>query len=85
MRGPDDNTAVAVYGAGARLELQGLAIVEASRIPWAAVKAANKGRAELSGCTLTSTGGAGLNAQGGATATMDGGRVRQRLQLRCLV
>ena len=34
-----------------------------------------KGRAELSGCTLTSPEGVGLWLQRGATATMDGGSI----------
>ena len=34
-----------------------------------------KGRAELSGCTLTSPGGRGLLVREGATATMDGGSI----------
>ena len=75
VRGPEGNPAVGVFGAGARLELQGLAIVEASRTSWDAVKAAHKGRAELSGCTLTSPKGYGLSVASGATATMDGGSI----------
>ena len=35
----------------------------------------SKARAELSGCTLTSPEGDGLNVQSGATATMDGGSI----------
>ena len=40
-----------------------------------AVWCCKKGRAELSGCTLTSPKGYGLAVEGGATATMDGGSI----------
>eukprot|EP01045_Picozoa_sp_COSAG04_P035596 COSAG04_NODE_8287_length_995_cov_94.277902_2_plen_169_part_00 len=54
-----------------RLQLQGLAIE--SLDGWA-VKCV-KGRAELSGCTLTSPKYVGLGVANGATATMDGGAI----------
>ena len=40
-----------------------------------AVSCTSKGRAELSGCTLTSPEGTGLEVRSGATATMDGGSI----------
>ena len=58
---------------GAALTLQGLA-VEARGVG-SVVSCGSKGRAELSGCTLTSPGGYGLYVAYGATATMDGGSV----------
>ena len=64
----------AVVCSGAALTLQGLAI-EKPEGPAAAVACQSKGRAELSGCTLTSTEGTGLCVEGGATATMDGGSI----------
>ncbi len=64
----------AVVCAGAALTLQGLA-VECPSGNNCAVACGSKGRAELSGCTLTSPEGAGLGVGGGATATMDGGSV----------
>ena len=64
----------AVYCAGAALTLQGLA-VECRGGDGSAVWCSSKGRAELSGCTLTSTEGVGLWVQTGATATMDGGSI----------
>ena len=68
--GPERNYAVLCYGAA--LTLQGLA-VEARK--YSAVYCTDKGRAELSGCTLTSPEGMGLRVDGGATATMDGGSI----------
>ena len=63
----------AVRCAGAALVLQGLALEARG---WSnAVFCFDKGRAELSGCTLTSPGHNGLNLQRGATATMDGGSI----------
>ena len=59
---------------GAALTLQGLA-VECIGGYSCAVLCAKKGRAELSGCTLTSPEGTGLNVCDGATATMDGGSI----------
>ncbi len=63
----------AVRCSGAALTLQGLAVE--CRSDWSAVLCDSKGRAELSGCTLTSPEGVGLNVVGGATATMDGGSI----------
>ena len=71
VRGPGGAIAVGVYGA-ARLELQGLAVECPSGGGWA-VYCDKKGRAELSGCTLTSP--VGLFVFDGATATMDGGAI----------
>ena len=68
--GPERNYAVLCYGAA--LTLQGLA-VEARK--YSAVYCTDKGRAELSGCTLTSPEGRGLYVANGATATMDGGSI----------
>ena len=63
----------AVGCSGAALTLQGLAVEgrgeELDSAVWC------KGRAELSGCTLTSTEGKGLTVYSGATATMDGGSI----------
>ena len=69
--GPQGENAVVCVGAA--LTLQGLAVE--ARGDSSAVKCASKGRAELSGCTLTSRWGSGLNVGCGATATMDGGSV----------
>ena len=63
----------AVYCDGAALTLQGLAVE--CRGEGVAVGCTSKGRAELSGCTLTSPEGTGLFVGGGATATMDGGSI----------
>ena len=63
----------AVWCSGAALTLQGLA-VEGPTNGLPAVVCTSKGRAELSGCTLTSEGN-GLQVTGGATATMDGGSI----------
>ena len=65
----------AVRCAGAALVLQGLAIECSGGNSSCAVYCGSKGRAELSGCTLTSPEGVGLRVQSGATATMDGGAV----------
>ena len=73
VRGPEGVSAVNLSGAGVRLELQGLAI-DSPRDGWA-VYCAKKGRAELSGCTLTSPEGYGLGVYNGGTATMDGGSI----------
>ena len=54
----------AVRCAGAALVLQGMA-VECRGRDYSAVYCASKGRAELSGCTLTSPGGTGLHVDGG--------------------
>ena len=72
--GPQGNAAVQCIGAA--LTLQGLA-VECRGTEWhhSAVYCGYKGRAELSGCTVTSPEGTGLNVQFGAPATMDGGSV----------
>ena len=67
--GPQGEDAVVCYGAA--LVLQGLA-VEGGH---SAVYCESKGRAELSGCALTSPGGTGLYVGRGATATMDGGSI----------
>ena len=63
----------AVRCEGAALTLQGLAVV--GRGDGVAVHCGSKGRAELSGCTLTSPEGWGLDVRGCATATMDGGSI----------
>ena len=74
--GPQGKEAVCCFGAA--LTLQGLAVEGSGRN---AVSCSSKGRAELSGCTLTSPGGTGLYVQaggtmdGGTTATMDGGSI----------
>ena len=64
----------AVMCDGAALTLQGLAVECRSEYSDAVV-CGSKGRAELSGCTLTSPEGDGLYVNGGATATMDGGSI----------
>ena len=69
--GPQGKNAVFCYGAA--LTLQEVA-AEGGK-GWSAVYCGSKGRAELSGCTLTSTMGTGLDVLGGATATMDGGSI----------
>ena len=71
--GPQGGFAVTCDGAA--LTLQGLAVECRGDWRHSAVLCAFKGRAELSGCTLTSPEGAGLFVAGGATATMDGGSV----------
>ena len=70
--GPQGKSAVRC--ARAALTLQGLA-VECRGDGSSAVFCGSKGRAELSGCTLTSPEGTGLWVDGGATATMDGGSI----------
>ena len=66
----------AVGCSGAALTLQGLAVeCRGKEYYHSAVACGAKGRAELSGCTLTSPEGYGLRVQGGATATMDGGSI----------
>ena len=71
--GPQGTTAVLCSGAA--LTLQGLAVECQGGRNDSAVWCVYKGRAELSGCTLTSPEGDGLFAQREATATMDGGSV----------
>jgi len=72
--GPQHGSAVRCDGAA--LVLQGLAIeCRGTESYHSAVECIEKGRAELSGCTLTSPEGTGLNVCRGATATMDGGSV----------
>ena len=70
--GPQGNHAMGCHGAA--LTLQGLA-VECRGGNIHAVHCGSKGRAELSGCTLTSPEGTGLYVNDGATATMDGGSI----------
>ena len=70
--GTSGRDVIGVYG-DTRLELQGLAIENPKK--GFAVCCDKKGRAELSGCTLTSPEGFGLWVSGGATATMDGGSI----------
>ena len=66
----------AVMCGGAALVLQGLAIeCPGGGGYYTAVFCTSKGRAELSGCTLTSPEGSGLFVLDGATATMDGGSI----------
>eukprot|EP01045_Picozoa_sp_COSAG04_P003374 COSAG04_NODE_137_length_23739_cov_18.665764_2_plen_173_part_00 len=73
--GPQGEDAVLCYGAA--VVLQGLAVE--CRGGGSAVlcteKGSSKGRAELSGCTLTSPEGQGLWVVNGSTATMDGGSI----------
>ena len=69
--GPQGRDAVRCEGAAQTL--QGLA-VEARGEYRSAVLCNSKGRAELSGCTLTSPEGTGLKVDS-ATATMDGGSI----------
>ena len=72
--GPQGNNAVVCSGAA--LTLQGLAVeCRGEYASDRAVYCDSKGRAELSGCTLTSPEGYGLWVTGGATATMDGGSI----------
>ena len=71
--GPQGGDAVVCKGAA--LTLQGLAVECRGGTFDSAVLCSSKGRAELSGCTLTSPKGTGLNVWGGATATMDGGSI----------
>ena len=70
--GPQGKSAVECEGAA--LNLQGLT-VECRGLTDSAVHCTSKGRAELSGCTLTSPEGTGLQVWTGATATMDGGSI----------
>ena len=69
----------AVVCSGAALTLQGLVVECHGNDEYgdggSAVFCGSKGRAELSGCTLTSPEGNGLTVQSGATATMDGGSI----------
>ena len=67
--GPQGGDAVRCEGAA--LTLQGLAVDARKH---SAVVCNSKGRAELSGCTLTAE-GKGLEVLNGATATMDGGSI----------
>ena len=71
IEGPRGETAVMCDGAA--LVLQGLAVEASDRHHL--VYCGSEGRAELSGCTLTSTEGNGLEVDNGATATMDGGSI----------
>ena len=72
--GPQDEDAVKCVGAA--LTLQGLAVEgRGDKYYYSAVLCGSKGRAELSGCTLTSPEGTGLGVWDGAAATMDGGAV----------
>ena len=74
--GPQGGDAVMCYGAA--LTLQGLAVEATGTSKYnshSAVYCGSKGRAELSGCTLTSPEGTGLQVWTGATATMDGGSI----------
>ena len=74
--GPQGETAVMCMGAA--LTLQGVALeARGSNSSYyaSAVYCGMNGRAELSGCTLTSPEGIGLNVVAGATATMDGGSI----------
>ena len=73
--GPQGEDAVMCYG-GAALTLQGVAVEARGTEGYhSAVCCGSKGRAELSGCTLTSPEGIGLKVLSGATATMDGGSI----------
>eukprot|EP01043_Picozoa_sp_COSAG02_P032527 COSAG02_NODE_2176_length_9589_cov_4.787671_7_plen_161_part_00 len=65
----------AVMCSGTALTLQGLTIECRGGEYDSAVQCLSKGRAELSGCTLTSPEGTGLFVGEGATATMDGGSI----------
>ena len=65
----------AVMCEGAALTLQGVAVEGRGGQYDSAVGCGSKGRAELSGCTLTSPEGTGLFVMDGATATMDGGSI----------
>ena len=63
---------------GAALTLQGLAVEcrgGDEDVAVGAVYCTDKGRAELSGCTLTSPKGWGLTVWEGGTATVDGGSI----------
>ena len=71
--GPQGEYVVWCYGAA--LVMQGLAVECRGGVGDCAVLCSSKGRAELSGCTLTSPEGQGLDVRGGATATMDGGSI----------
>ena len=71
--GPQSDDAVRCCGAA--LTLQGLAVECRGGKHYSAVYCESKGRAELSGCTLTSPEGTGLRVGSGATATMDGGSI----------
>ena len=71
--GPKGGNAVECRGVA--LTLQGLAVECRGGHSYCAVECGSKGRAELSGCTLTSTEGTGLDLRSGATATMDGGSI----------
>ena len=70
IEGPQGKGAVMVDGAS--LSLRGVAVAAKSN---SAVHCGSKGRAELAGCTLSSPGGHGLYADGGATAEVQGGTI----------
>ena len=70
IEGPQGKAAVTVDGAS--LSLRGVAVAASKGT---AVWCTSKGRAELAGCTLSSPGGHGLYADGGATAEVQGGTI----------
>ena len=71
IEGPQGGHAVKVVGAS--LRLRGVAVAASGE--YSAVRCGSKGRAELAGCTLSSPGGHGLYADGGATAEVQGGTI----------
>ena len=73
IEGPQGKTAVLVYGAS--LSMRGVAVTGRGGERTNAVLCTSKGRAELAGCTLSSPGGHGLYADGGATAEVQGGTI----------
>ena len=72
IEGPQGGHAVQVVGAS--LSLRGVAVA-ASGSDSHAVRCVSKGRAELAGCALSSTGSSGLWVYGGATAEVQGGTI----------
>ena len=72
--GPQGENAVVCHGAA--LVMQGVAVeCRATESYHSAVVCFSKGRAELSGCTLTSPEGTGLYVYDGATAEVQGGTI----------
>ena len=74
-QGDEEDAVHVLHVDGASLSMRGVAV--AGRGGWgsSAVECTSKGRAELAGCTLSSPGGHGLYADGGATAEVQGGTI----------
>ena len=82
-QGKREGRKTAVYCSGAALVIQGLAVEAHGQDGLSdtahALYCSAKGRAELSGCTLTSN-HTGLHVEDGSTVTMDGGGISGGLQ-----